>query len=53
MNIVVVPQNSLRQVTHHLLFADHDPSGVPAYVLKRRDVSLVLVQPPDDMTMLH
>ena len=28
LNIFVLPQNPLRQVTHHLLFAGHDPSGV-------------------------
>jgi len=49
----VIPQNLLRQVTHHLLFAGHDPSRVPAHVLKRRHVSSVLVRRPCDMTMLH
>jgi len=53
LNIAVLPQNPLRQVTHHLLFTGHDPSGVPTYVLKRRHVSSVLVRPSDDMTMLH
>jgi len=53
LNISVLPQNPLRQVTHHLLFADHDSSGVPAHVLKRRHVSSALVRPPGDMTMLH
>ena len=53
LNIAVLPYNPLRQVMNHLLFASHDPSEVPAYVLKRRHVSSVLVQPPDDMTMLH
>ena len=49
----VLPQNSLRQVTHHLLFAGHDPSRVQAHVLKRRHVSSVLVRCSGDMTMLH
>jgi len=40
-------------VTHHLLFPSHDPSGVPAHVLKRRHISSMLVRPPGDMTMLH
>jgi hypothetical protein len=52
-NMSVLPQHPLRQVTHHPLFAGHDPSGVPAHVLKRRHVSSVLVQPPGDMIMLH
>jgi len=49
----VLSQNPLRQVTHHLLFVGHDPSRVPAHVLKRRHVSSVLVRHPGDMTMLH
>ena len=49
----VLPQNPLRQVTHHPLFVGHDPSRVPAHVLKRRHVLSVLVRPPGDMTMLH
>jgi len=53
MNIFVLPHNPLGQVTHRLLFPSHDPSGVPAHVLKRRHVSSVLVRPPGDMTMLH
>jgi len=51
--ISVLPQNPLPQVTHHLLFAGHDPSGVPTHILKRRHISSVLVRPPSDMTMLH
>ena len=50
---IVLPHNLLGQVTHHLLFPSHDPSRVPAHVLKRRHVSSELVQPPSDMTMLH
>jgi len=53
LDIVVQPQNSLRQVTTHLVFVSHDPSGVPAYVSKRRQVSSSLVWPPDDISMLH
>jgi len=53
LKISVLPHNPLGQVTHHLLFPSHDPSGVPAHVLKRRHVSPVLVRPPGDMTMLH
>jgi len=53
MNISVLPQNSLGQVMHHLLFAGHDRSGVPAHVLKKRHVSSVLVRTPGDMIMLH
>jgi len=53
LNIVVLPQNPLRQVTHHLLFIGHDPSGVPAHVLKRHHVSSALVRPPKYMRMLH
>jgi len=43
LDIVVLPQNPLRQVTPHHFFAGYDPSGVPAYVLKRREVSPILV----------
>jgi len=53
LNISVLPQSPLGQVTHHLFFAGHDPSGVPAHVLKRCHVSSVLVRPPGDMAMLH
>jgi len=53
LNMSVLPQNPLRQVTHYPLFAGHDPSRVPAHVLKRRHVSSVLVRPPGDMTILH
>ena len=53
LNIVVLPQNPLRHVTHHLMLVGHDPSGVPAHILKRRHVSSVLVRPPEYMTMLH
>jgi len=53
LNISVLPHNPLGQVTHHLLFLSHDPSGVPAHVMKMRHVSSVLVRPPGDMTMLH
>jgi len=53
LNIAVLPHNPFRQVMHHPGFASHGPSGVPTYVLKRRQVSSALVLPPDDMTMLH
>jgi len=53
LNMSVLPQNPLRQVTHHLLFVGHDPSRVPTHVLKRRHVSSVLVRRLGDMTMLH
>jgi len=53
LNIYVLRQNQLGQVTHHLLFVGQDPSGVPAHVLKRRYVSSALVRPPVYMTMLH
>jgi len=53
LNMSVLPHNLLRKVTHHSLFAGHDPSRVPTHVLKRRHVSSVLVQPPGDTTMLH
>ena len=36
LNISILPQNPLRQVTTHPGFTDHDPFGVPSYVLKRR-----------------
>jgi hypothetical protein len=53
LDIVVLPQNLLRQVTTHPVFVGHDTSGVPTYVLKRCHVSSSLVRPPDDMSMLH
>ena len=53
LNIVVLPQNPLRQVTHHPFFVGHDPFGVPAYVLKRCHVSSVLVRTRDGMRMLQ
>jgi len=53
LNIIVLPQNPLRQVTHHPDSAGHDPSGVPTYVLKRWQVSSTLVRPQDDMSVLH
>jgi len=53
LNIFVLPHNLLLQVTHHPLFASHDPSRVPTHVMKRSHVSSVLVRPPGDMTMLH
>jgi len=53
LNMVLLPQNPLRKLTHHPGFTYHDPSRVPAYVLKRRVVSPSLVRPPDDMSMLH
>jgi len=40
-------------VTDHYVSAGHDPSGVPAYVLKGCDVSSSLVLPPDDMRMVQ
>jgi len=53
MDIAVLPQNPLRQVTHHPVFAGHDPSSLPSYVMKRRHVSSSLVRPSDDISMLH
>jgi len=53
LNISLLPQNPLGKVTHYLLFAGHDPSRVPAHILKRCHVSSLLVRPPGDMTMLH
>jgi len=49
LDIPVLPKNPLWQVTDHPVAAGHDPSGVPAYVLKGRDVSSSLVRPPGDM----
>jgi len=40
-------------VTDHPVAAGHDPSGVPAYVLKGRDVSSSLIRPPGDMRMVQ
>jgi len=53
LGITVLPQNPLRQVMSHPFFAGHDPSGVPAYVLKSPDVSSILVRPRDDINILH
>jgi len=53
LNISVLPQNILGEVTHHLLFVGHDPFVVPAHVLKRCHVSSALVRPLVYMTMLH
>ena len=39
LNMSVLPQNPLWQVTHHPLFSGHDPSRVPAHVLKRCHLS--------------
>jgi len=40
LNIVILPQNPLGQVTHHLLFTGHDPSGVPAHDQSKEGVLL-------------
>jgi len=40
-------------VTDPPVFVGHDSSGVPAYVLKGRDVSSSLVRSPDDMRMVQ
>jgi len=40
-------------VTDHPVAVSHDPSGVPAYVLKGCDVSSSLVRPPGDMRMVQ
>ena len=53
LDIHVLPKNPLWQVTNPLVFHSHDPSGVPAYVLKGRDVSSSLVRPPGDMRMVQ
>ena len=53
MDIPVLPKNPLWQVTDPPVFAEHDPSGVPAYVLKGRDVSSSLVRPPYDMRIVQ
>ena len=53
LNISLLSQNPLWQVTHHPLFADHGPSRVPTHVMKRSHVSSALVRPLGDMTMLH
>jgi len=53
MDIPVLPKNPLWKVTNPLVFASHDPSGVPTYVLKGRDVSSSLVRLPDDMRMVQ
>ena len=53
LDIPVLPKNPLWQVTAPPVFAGHDPSGVPTYVLKGRNVTSSLVRPPDDMRMLQ
>ena len=53
LDITVLPQNSLRQVMTHHVPVGHDPSRVPTYVLKRRQVSPRLVRPPYDVSMLQ
>jgi len=53
MDIPVLPKNPIWKVTDPLVFASHDPSGVPAYVLKGRDVSSSLVRPPNDTRMVQ
>jgi len=40
-------------VTDRHVFAGHDPSEVPTYVLKGRNVSSSLVRPPYDMRMVQ
>jgi len=53
LDIVVLPQNPLGQVTTHNFFVGPDPSGVPACLLKRFDVSSILVRPSDDSSIHH
>jgi hypothetical protein len=53
LHIPVLPKNMLCQVTDHLVAVDHDPSGVPSYILKGGDVSSSLVRPSCDMRMVH
>jgi hypothetical protein len=53
LDIPVLPKNPLWQVTDHPVVAGHDPSGVPEYVLKGRDVSSSLVRHLGDMRMVH
>ena len=53
LDILVLPKNPLWQVADHPVSASHDPSGVPAYVLKGRDVSSPLVRPPDDIRVVQ
>jgi len=53
MDIVVLSQNPFWQVMAHPVFVDHDPSGIPAYVPNRRQVSARLVRPSDDISILH
>jgi len=53
LDIVVLPQNPLRQVTEHHVPAGHDPSRVLAYVTKRCHIPPRLVLPPDDISTLH
>jgi len=53
LDIPVLPKNPLWQVTDHPVGAGHDPFGVPAYILKGRDVPSSLVRPPGDMRMVQ
>jgi len=53
LTIAVLPENPLRQVTAHPVFVSHDPTRVLVDVLKTRDVSPILVQPPDDINIHH
>jgi len=53
MDIPVLPNNPLWQVTDPPVFVGHDPFGVPTYVQKGRRVLSSLVRPPDDMRMLQ
>jgi len=52
-DIVVLPENPLWQVKAHRRIVGHDPTRVPAYVMERRDVPLILVRPPDDINIHH
>lgn len=53
LDMPVLPKNPLWQVTDHPVAAGHDPSGVPAYILKGRDVSSSLIRPPGEMRKVH
>jgi len=53
MHIVVLPENPLRQVKARRRFAGHDPTGVPANIMKRHDVLGILVRPSDDIIIHH
>jgi len=53
LTIAILLENPLRQVKTHPVFVGYDPTGEPTDVLKRRDVSSILVQPPNDIIIHH